>query len=111
MLGLTPTLLRESGRGMVAVDQRIAYQREVVAGDVVSVRTGMLEVRDRVVRFVHEMRNVESDEVAAVTELTGVHLDTRTRKATALPDDVKARARGHVVSFAPPWQASARNGH
>jgi hypothetical protein len=47
----------------------------------------------------------------AVTELTGVHLDTRARKATAFPDDVKVRARKHMVPFVPPWQASTRNGH
>jgi acyl-CoA thioester hydrolase len=50
------------------------------------------------------MRNFESGEVAAVTELTGVHLDTRARKATALPHDVKARAREHIVEFARPWK-------
>jgi acyl-CoA thioester hydrolase len=107
MLGLTPTFLREHQRGMVAVDQRIAYQREVIAGDIVSVRTGMLEVRDRVVRFVHEMRNAETGEVAAVTALTGVHLDTEARKATLLPDAVKARARQMIVDFALPWDAAS----
>src|SRR5262245_3360050 len=56
-IGLTPEFLRRSGRGMAAVDQRIAYQRELVAGDIVSIGTGALEVRDRVLRFVHEMRN------------------------------------------------------
>jgi acyl-CoA thioester hydrolase len=103
ILGLTPAKLRESGRGMAAVEQRIAYQRELHAGDVVAVRSGVLEVRDRVVRFVHEMRNVESGEVAAVTALTGVHLDTRARKATALPESVKALARERVVEFMLPW--------
>src|SRR5262249_26548587 len=38
LLGLTPTFLRDNARGMAAVEQRIAYQRELVAGDVVAVR-------------------------------------------------------------------------
>src|SRR5207249_1512945 len=66
LLGLTPHYLRASARGMAAVEQRIAYQRELTAGDIVMVRSGTLEIRDRVIRFVHEMRNATSGEVAAI---------------------------------------------
>ena len=34
-IGITPDYVRTSGRGMAAVEQRIAYRREVRAGDVV----------------------------------------------------------------------------
>ena len=47
MLGVTPSYLRDNGRGMAAVDQRIAYRRELHAGDTVAVRTGAIEVRDK----------------------------------------------------------------
>ena len=53
-LGLTPTYLRESGRGMVAVQQNIAYKRELLAGDIVEVYSRLLEIRDRSIRFVHD---------------------------------------------------------
>src|SRR3954467_12838428 len=56
-IGMTPAMLREQGRAMAAVQQNIGYRRELYAGDVVAVRSGILEVRDKVVRFVHEMRN------------------------------------------------------
>ena len=105
LLGLTPTFLRDTARGMAAVEQRIAYQRELVAGDVVAVRSGTLEIRERVIRFVHEMRNATSGEVAAIVMNTAVHLDTVARKAAAFPDDVRAAARAHVVEFALPWAA------
>ena len=45
MFGLTPSFLREQGRGMAAVQQNITYKRELRAGDVVSVRSGVLEIR------------------------------------------------------------------
>ena len=105
LLGLTPDFLRRHRCGMAAVEQRIAYQRELVAGDVVAVATATLEVRDRVIRFVHEMRNAETSEVVAVTALTAVHLDTETRKASAFPAAVKARATAHAVDFKLPWAA------
>jgi acyl-CoA thioester hydrolase len=102
-LGVTPTFLRENRRGMAAVDQRIAYQRELHAGDIVAVRSGVLEVRDKVIRFVHEMRNAETQEVSAITMLTGVHMDTVARKSCPFSDSVITRARAAMVDYALPW--------
>jgi len=95
-LGLTPVFLRGAGRGMAAVEQQISYRREVVAGDVVAVTTQMVEVRDKVLRFQHEMRNEVTGEVAASTVLTAVHLDLTTRRATLLPPEIRARAAARV---------------
>lgn len=103
MLGLTPSFLREHYRGMAAVDQRIAYQRECHAGDTVIIRSGIIDVRDKVVRFVHEMRKAETNEVAAVTLLTGVHLDTIARKSVPLPEPVLEKARSLQTDYALPW--------
>lgn len=102
-LGLTPAYLREAGRGMAAVDQRISYQKELYAGDLVTVRSAALEVGERKIRFFHEMKNAVTHEVAAVTLLTGVYLDTTARKATALPEAVIASARELIVDYPLPW--------
>ena len=98
-IGLTPTFLRAQNRGMAAVQQNISYRRELNAGDVVVVRSAILEVRDKVVRFVHEMRNVESGEIAALCELTGVHLDTAARKSCPFPAEVLSQARARIQSY------------
>ncbi len=105
MLGLTPSYLRERARGMAAVDQRIAYQRELRAGDIVVVRSGMLEVRTKVIRFFHEMRNAETHDISATTMLTGVHMDTAARTSCPLPDEVIAAARARIIDYTLPWQA------
>ena len=103
-VGITPSFMRASGRGMAAVDQRIAYQRELHAGDIVAISTGVIEVREKLLRFFHEMRNAETDEVAAVTLLVAVHMDTVARKSCALPQPVAERARRHMVDYKLPWQ-------
>jgi acyl-CoA thioester hydrolase len=74
MAGITPAYLREQRRGMAAVQQNIAYKRELKAGDVVVIRSGVLEVREKLIRFCHEMRNAVTDDVSAITVLTGAHL-------------------------------------
>jgi acyl-CoA thioester hydrolase len=107
LLGLTPARLRDERRGMAAVDQRIAYRRELRAGDTIVVRSGALEVREKTIRFVHEMVDAQGGEPCAVTQLVGAHIDTERRRAVALPGDVAERARRALVTFDLPWDRPA----
>ncbi len=91
-IGLTRSCLAAESLGMAGVEQHIEYKRELYAGDVVTVSSAILEVKDKAIRFAHEMKNDESGEVAARTVLVAVHLDTVTRRARALPTDVRERA-------------------
>jgi acyl-CoA thioester hydrolase len=95
-LGITPSYLRSEQCVMAAVQQNTSYQRELLAGDVIEIRSRILEVRDKVIRFEHEMRNIETDTVVAVTELTGVHVNGRTRKSSSLPPAVRAAAEARL---------------
>ena len=91
-LGLTPDSLRAANRGMAAVEQNIQYKRELLAGDIVEVRSTVLEIKDRVIRFAHDMRKADTGELAATTTLTAVHLDKAARRACELPASVRERA-------------------
>lgn len=95
-LGITPTYMREQQRGMAGVQQNTAYKEELFAGDVIEVRSRVLEVRDKVIRFLHEMRNIEKGTVAATTELTAVHLDRQTRKSCPFPPAIRAAAEARL---------------
>ncbi|MFJ8593466.1 acyl-CoA thioesterase [Streptomyces sp. NPDC093598] len=100
-IGLTPAHLRERRRGMAAVDQRISYRREVHAGDVVVVRSGVLSTGTTSLRFCHVMEDAVSGEVCAVTVVTGVHLDTTARHAVALAGEHLTAARERITAFDP----------
>ena len=90
-LGLTQTYFSREGTGMAAVDQHFEYKRELRAGSVVSIRSALLEIREKSIRFMHEMRNDETGEVAAIATMVGVHIDTTTRKAVPLPQEIRER--------------------
>jgi acyl-CoA thioester hydrolase len=67
------------------------------------VHSAFLEIRDKVARFVHEMRHAESGELAALCMLTGVHIDAVARKSCAFPEDILARGRSLVrTAYTPP---------
>ena len=91
--GITPTYLRNHHRGMAGLQQNITYKRELHAGDVVAVRSGLLEVREKVVLFRHEMINLETAETAATMDLTVVHMDTAKRKSCPFPAAILERMR------------------
>lgn len=98
LIGLTPSYLRDSGYGMAAVQQNVTYRRELLPGDTVVVRSRMLEVRDRVIRFVHGMTSAESGDPVADCELTCVHMDRARRKSSPLPAAIGELARAMVAS-------------
>jgi acyl-CoA thioester hydrolase len=92
-LGLTPSFLRQNDRGMAAVEQAISYKKELLAGDVVTIRSSVLEVKEKSIRFSHTMHNDAAGDVAAVAVLVAVHLDTVKRRACAFPAQIADRAR------------------
>lgn len=91
-IGLTPSYLRGESFGMAGVQQNISYSRELFAGDVIEIRSQVLEVAEKRLRVRHEMRNIETGAVAAVSELTGVHLDKQKHKACVFPEAVRKSA-------------------
>jgi acyl-CoA thioester hydrolase len=96
-IGLTPTYLRETGRGMAGVQQNITYRRELLAGDIVEIKSAVLEIGGKSIRFRHEMRNAETGEIAAVCEITAVHLDRQAHKSVPFPDAVRALVESELV--------------
>ncbi len=91
-IGVTPSYIRDQRRGMAAVQQNIAYKREVLPGDTLEVHSSVLEIRDRVIRFRHRMQNAETGATVADCELTAVHMDRDVRKSCPFPPDVRAQA-------------------
>jgi acyl-CoA thioester hydrolase len=92
MLGLTPSRLRAHEFHLAAVQQNISYAKELYPGDTIVVRTGVLELRPKVLRFRHEMVNTETDEACATCEFTVVCIDSQARKSRPFPDGVAERA-------------------
>jgi acyl-CoA thioester hydrolase len=97
-IGLTPTYLRESGRGMAAVEQNISYKRELLAGDIVVVRSDVLEIREKSIRFRHEMRNAETGEIAAICEITAVHMDRQARNSIAFAETIRKSVESQLAA-------------
>lgn len=91
-LGITPQFLRDNNRGMAAVEQKIEYKRELLAGDIVEVNSAVVEIRDKALIMRHVMTNAGNGVVAAITTMTALHTDKATRRAIPFPDFVRENA-------------------
>jgi acyl-CoA thioester hydrolase len=90
-IGLTPSYLRGERHGMAGVQQNISYKQELFAGDVIEIGDKRLVVR-------HEMRNIETGGVAALCDLTAVHLDKHERRACDFPPAVRKAAEAVLAA-------------
>ncbi len=109
-LGLTPSFLAAQDRGLVALDQRIQYQREVLAGALLRIGSVLLEVKPKTLRYRHEMHDSETAQPVASMELLVGYLDKTARRMTLLPDVVVARARAALLPCEDAADAAASAG-
>ena len=58
-------------------------------------------MREKTFRFFHEMINEETNEVAAITWLRGVHIDSTPRKACAMPEEIRKKAEALITEYQP----------
>lgn len=105
MMGMTSRYLKEKNRGMAAVDQRIAYRSEALPGDVLTVRTALLEVKPKVVRFVHEMRRDDLGDHLATLLVTAVHIDTQARKSVAFEPEIFEKSVAFLAPDVTLWDS------
>ena len=101
-MGLSRSRMQKENRGVAGVEQHIEYKRELRVGDVVTVRSAVDEVKDKVIRLTHEMTNDETGEVAAIMHLVAVYFDTEARKSLPLPPDIRERASRMIVASPEP---------
>jgi acyl-CoA thioester hydrolase len=92
-MGLTPSYLRGERCGMAAVKQNISYAKELFAGDVIEIRSELVEIGDKRLVMRHAMLNIETGEIAATSEVAAVHLDKVEHKACAFPPAIRERAQ------------------
>ena len=86
--GITPSYLLGNNKGMVAVEQHLKYFAELLAGNLIYIKTQLIEAKPKVITFLHRMYNAETHELCAEGRMVGVHIDKSTRKSEALPQEM-----------------------
>jgi len=90
-VGITPSYIRENNKGMAGLEQTTKYKAEVMAGDLLHIKSKIIEVKDKTIRFIHIMYNSETGIEVATSEFIVVHLDRVQRKACPLPKAISEK--------------------
>ena len=67
LVGITSSYIRENNRGMAGLEQTTKYKAEVMAGDLLHIKSKVLEVNDKTIKFIHTMYNSETGMVVATS--------------------------------------------
>lgn len=92
-IGLTQEYFRNSGHCTVAAEQHIRYKKEALSGDLLVIKSKLLEIKEKSVCFVHVMFNAENNEELASFECTGIHFDMKNRKSRPFPDEIYEKGK------------------
>ena len=96
-IGITPAFIRARRQAPAAVRQEIAYLKEVLAGDLLRMQSGVLEASERKLTFFHRLSKVETDQVVMTSKVFTVNMDLDARRAALLDPAVLACARARLL--------------
>ena len=90
--GITPSYLKKEEKAMVAAEQNFKYFQELNSGNLIYIKTELVEFKQKAIVFVHKMYNVETEALVAEGRMVGVHIDTNSRKPVPFPENIWARS-------------------
>jgi acyl-CoA thioester hydrolase len=99
-IGITAAFVRERRQAPAAVKQEIAYLRELLAGDLVRMESGVLRAEERKLTFLHRLTNIETNQVVMTSTVLTVNMDLDARRSVPLDPAILARARASLVAEA-----------
>ncbi|MGX1970869.1 thioesterase family protein [Streptomyces kronopolitis] len=101
--GLGPSYRERSGCSLYTVETHVRYLREVARDTELTVRTTVLGVGDKKLRFLHEMFAGEpTGEPVATGEQFTLHVDRTAGRSVPLPEATRAFL-ADLIAPAPPW--------
>jgi acyl-CoA thioester hydrolase len=106
-MGIGWEYARETGLSTFAAEVHMRYLRELLGDTQAVVTFQVLEVDEKRLRGVSEIRDVRDGAVAATTEQVWLHVDLATRRVTPWPREVRQRLEAwraaHASLPVPGW--------
>ena len=89
--------IKEEGMGSAALEYRVAQFRPLLAGQLLTVCSGLKALGDKTTTWTHLVHDGETGEVVAAAEAVGIAFDLKARKAVPIPDERRAALTALLV--------------
>jgi len=100
--GLGPEYVANTGRGCVPAASYVRYLKELRAGDILHIQSGVIAVDGAGITIGHELFDTGRGALCATVEERTRHVELATRAPVALSVDQQAAARACLVNWAGP---------
>jgi acyl-CoA thioester hydrolase len=97
LLGLTRSAMLEQNLGSAALDYSMEYRSILRPGQTIELRSGVIEVRRKVLRVYHQVIDSQQNAIASVAEIALVFFDLSARKAVEMPQRIRASASKFIA--------------
>ena len=102
-MGITRDVAQTRQWGGAALEYELRLLAPIEAGDIFTLRSGLLDLGGKIFRFGHCLYNDSSGTLAATYDVIGCMFDLQARRAMAIPDEIKSQARNLMI----PWPPAA----
>ncbi len=96
-LGFTANGKGDKGITLVDAQHTIQFKNEQRLGALFKIESALLKVGTKSVTAMHRLRNIESGEIGATTEIVAVCFDLSARSSIPIPEDIRERLKGYIV--------------
>ncbi len=100
-LGIGTAYRTATGNSCFTAETHTLYEREMLLGEPLRVRTLLLGVDSKRLHYFHEMFHGETGERTAAQELLALHIDMGIRRVAPFPDDRLQALQAAVREYAP----------
>lgn len=99
--GMTPADIKGGKRAFATVQQDNQYLSELLAGDIIHMRSGVTRISDKTLTLRNELINSATGKTALINISTVVYMDLENRKAVPLTDAMRTKIKDFMVSEDP----------
>lgn len=96
-LGLTPEALQQSRETAVDAQHTVRFIKEQLAGSLIVIEGALTNIGSKSFTCTYRMRNIETGDVAATTEIVSVYFSLENRSSMAIPEAIRARLQTFLV--------------
>lgn len=97
-IGISPDDIKGNKRATAAVHQETKYLKELLAGDIIHMETGILRCSNKSITFHNKLFNSATGELALDNISTAVYMDLESRRATPLTDIMRIKIKDFLVT-------------
>jgi len=84
-IGFSPDYVQNSKKGCAILESLTKYFHELFANTPIYIESVVTEVTPKKLRVLHRMKNSDTGETLATSEILGIHFDLKLRKSCEMP--------------------------